>query len=73
MYQFCLNRDKPGYFHLVFKAGQKAKIMDWPVKIIPNGFELRGQGYPDMRGLCNGFKLLFGNMVGTQAALGGGR
>jgi transcription elongation factor SPT6 len=71
MYQFCLNRERPGYFHLVFKAGQKAKLQDWSVKIIPNGFELRGQQYPDMRGLTNGFKLLFGNMVGTQAALGG--
>ncbi|ETN37828.1 uncharacterized protein HMPREF1541_07451 [Cyphellophora europaea CBS 101466] len=71
MYQFCLNRDRPGYFHLIFKAGQKAKLQDWSVKVIPNGFELRSQQYPDMRGLCNGFKLLFGNMVGTQAALGG--
>ena len=72
MYQFCLNREKPGYFHLMFKAGQKAKITDWPVKVVREGYELRGQQYPDMRGLCNGFKLLFGNMASTQAALGGG-
>jgi len=36
--------------------------MDWNVKVIPQGFQLMGQPYPDMRNLCNGFKLIFGNM-----------
>ncbi|KPI35737.1 Transcription elongation factor spt6 [Cyphellophora attinorum] len=78
MYQFCLNREKPGYFHLIFKAGHKAKSQDWPVKVTPGvggsgAFELRGQGYPSMQGLSNGFKILFGNIQGTNHALGGGR
>ncbi|KAK5942448.1 Transcription elongation factor spt6 [Knufia obscura] len=62
IYQFCINRDKPGNFHLCFKAGQNAKLMDWSVKVIPQGFQLMNQPYPDMRNLCNGFKLIFGNM-----------
>lgn len=74
MYQFCINRDRPGFFHLVFKAGQKAKLMDWSVRVIPQGFELMKQPYPTMRDLCNGFKLIFGNMQNSQVAMGkGGR
>ncbi|KIX06812.1 uncharacterized protein Z518_04788 [Rhinocladiella mackenziei CBS 650.93] len=62
MYQFCINRERPGQFHLVFKAGQNAKLMDWAVRVIPQGFELMKQPYPTMRDLCNGFKLIFQNM-----------
>ncbi|ETI29564.1 hypothetical protein G647_02017 [Cladophialophora carrionii CBS 160.54] len=62
MYQFCLNRERPGQFHLVFKAGQNAKLMDWSVRVIPQGFELMRTPYPTMRDLCNGFKLMFQNM-----------
>jgi transcription elongation factor SPT6 len=71
MYMFCLNREKPGLFHLCFKAGQKAKLLDWSVRVIPGGFELMKQSYPTMRDLCNGFKLIFGNMQNAGAALGG--
>ncbi|KIV96837.1 hypothetical protein PV10_00654 [Exophiala mesophila] len=67
MYQFCLNRERPGSFHLVFKAGQNAKLQDWPVKVIPSGFELMRQPYPTMRDLCNGFKLIFQNMQQSHA------
>jgi transcription elongation factor SPT6 len=35
MYMFCFNREKPGSFHLCFKAGQKAKLQDWQVRVIP--------------------------------------
>lgn len=35
MYMFCFNRERPGYFHLCFKAGQGAKLIDWQVKVIP--------------------------------------
>lgn len=72
MYQFCINRERPGQFHLIFKAGQKAKLMDWSVRVIPQGFELMKTPYPTMRDLCNGFKLIFQNMQ-TAASMGGRR
>lgn len=59
MYAFCINPQYPGYFFLCFKAGQSAELASWPVKVVPNAFELRGNKYPDMRALKNGFKLLF--------------
>ncbi|KAL2219091.1 transcription elongation factor spt6 [Thermoascus aurantiacus ATCC 26904] len=61
-YAFCINPKYPGYFHLCFKAGQNASLQSWPVKVIPQGYELQRNAYPDMRALCNGFKLLFTNM-----------
>ncbi|KAK3679052.1 Transcription elongation factor spt6 [Recurvomyces mirabilis] len=61
MYAFCLNTKYPGYFLLCFKAGGDAPLANWPVKVIPNAFELKGNKYPDMRALKNGFKLLFAN------------
>ncbi|EXJ85736.1 transcription elongation factor SPT6 [Capronia coronata CBS 617.96] len=73
MYQFCINRERPGQFHLVFKAGQNAKLMDWSVRVIPQGFELMKQPYPTMRDLCNGFKLIFQNMHQAAAMGRGGR
>ena len=65
MYAFCLNGKYPGYFYLCFKAGQSAPLSNWPVKVIPNAFELQGNKYPDMRALKNGFKLLFANQGPT--------
>ncbi|KAI9849087.1 MAG: Transcription elongation factor spt6 [Sclerophora amabilis] len=62
VYAFCIDPKHPGYFFLCFKAGQHAMLATWSVKIIPQAFELRNNAYPDMRALCNGFKLLFGNM-----------
>jgi len=67
MYAFCVNTSYPGYFNLCFKAGQNAPCAAWPVKVIPSGFELQGNKYPDMRALKNGFKLLFANH-GAQGA-----
>ena len=66
MYAFCINPQYPGYFYCCFKAGQHAPHGHWPVKVIPNGFELKGQRYPDMRALKNGFKTLFSHQ-GPQA------
>ncbi|KAG9246272.1 SH2 domain-containing protein [Calycina marina] len=57
VYAFCIDKKHPGYFHLCFKAGVKAKVNSWPVRIIPNAFELMKSPYPDMKALCNGFKL----------------
>jgi transcription elongation factor SPT6 len=61
-YAFCINPKYPGYFYLCFKAGPNAELQNWPVKVIPQGYELQRNPYPDMRALCNGFKLLFTNM-----------
>lgn len=63
MYAFCINPKYPGYFFLCFKAGQHASLSAWPIKVIPDGFELRKNAYPDMRALKNGFKLLVMNMA----------
>jgi len=57
VYAFCLDPRHPGYFNLCFKAGQLARVNSWPVRIIPNAFELLKAPYPDMKALCNGFKL----------------
>ncbi|KAK3621276.1 Transcription elongation factor spt6 [Elasticomyces elasticus] len=62
MYAFCLNPKYPGYFYLCFKAGQNAPLANWPVKVIPNAFELKGNKYPDMRALKNGFKVVIQHM-----------
>lgn len=61
VYAFCIDNKHPGYFCLSFKAGQNAKVVTWPVKVIPNAFELLKNPYPDVRALCNGFKLRFQN------------
>lgn len=64
MYAFTLNDRYPGYFSLCFKAGQDAPLANWPVRVIPNAFELKANKYPDVRALKNGFKLLFANQGG---------
>ncbi|KAL4805285.1 SH2 domain-containing protein [Aspergillus unguis] len=61
-YAFCIDPKHAGYFFLCFKAGMNAEVQSWPVKVIPQGYELQRNPYPDMRALCNGFKLLFTNM-----------
>lgn len=65
-YAFCINPKYAGYFFLCFKSGQHAKVQNWPVKVIPQGYELQRNPYPDMRALCNGFKLMFSNMQGGR-------
>jgi transcription elongation factor SPT6 len=57
VYAFCLDPRHPGYFYLCFKAGHLAKVNAWPVRVVPNAFELMKSPYPDMKALCNGFKL----------------
>ncbi|KAF2841910.1 transcription elongation factor spt6 [Patellaria atrata CBS 101060] len=66
MYAFCINPKFPGYFFLCFKAGLNAPLSSWPVKVIPNAFELQRNPYPDMRALKNGFKLLFANQASQR-------
>ncbi|KEY63806.1 hypothetical protein S7711_09516 [Stachybotrys chartarum IBT 7711] len=60
-YAFCIDSKHPGYFWLCFKANKAARIIGLPVRAIPQGFELKGYQYPDMRALCNGFKLRYQN------------
>lgn len=60
-YAFCLDPKHPGYFWLCFKASRTARVIGLPVRAIPQGYELKGYQYPDMRALCNGFKLRYQN------------
>ncbi|KAI2459357.1 Transcription elongation factor spt6 [Ophidiomyces ophidiicola] len=67
-YAFCIDSKHPGYFHLCFKAGQNASMNSWPVKVIPQGYELQRNPYPDMTALCNGFKMMYTNMLTGKKA-----
>ncbi|KAG6100842.1 Transcription elongation factor spt6 [Claviceps sp. LM220 group G6] len=60
-YAFCIDPKHPGYFWLCFKASRAARVIGLPVRSIPQGYELKGYQYPDMRALCNGFKLRYQN------------
>ncbi|KAK2592786.1 Transcription elongation factor spt6 [Conoideocrella luteorostrata] len=60
-YAFCIDPKHPGYFWLCFKASRTARVIGLPVRSIPQGYELKGYQYPDMRALCNGFKLRYQN------------
>lgn len=66
VYAFCIDPKHPGYFYLCFKAGQNAKVNSWTVRVIPNAFELMKSPYPDMRALCNGFKLRHASEVNRK-------
>lgn len=61
MYGFCLNPSHPGYFLLMFKKDHQSKAVHWHAKVIPSGFELQGNKYPNMNALKNGFKTLHAN------------
>jgi len=58
-YAFCLDSKHAGYFFLCFKASRTSQTNWWPVRVVPQAYELRGHMYPDMRALCNGFKLRY--------------
>ncbi|KAI0597315.1 SH2 domain-containing protein [Biscogniauxia sp. FL1348] len=64
IYLFCINPKHPGYFYLCFKASKNSPIGMWHVKVIPHAFEMMKNQYPDMRALCNGFKLRFNSEIG---------
>ena len=66
MYAFCIDKQYPGYFCLCFKAGRDAKQQAWPIKVIPNAFELMKNPYPDMRSLKNGFKTVYTTMAARK-------
>ncbi|WFC97997.1 Transcription elongation factor spt6 [Malassezia yamatoensis] len=57
VYAFGLNRERPGYFDLAFKANASAPIQTWPVKVLPGTFKLgHATQLADMAALCNAFK-----------------
>lgn len=58
VYAFCFDHRHPGYFLLCFKTGAEAAVHQWFVKVIPNGYELMNNSYPDVPSLCNGFKMI---------------
>lgn len=61
MYAFCINPKYPGYFNLCFKAGLHAQLGCWPVKILPDAYQLQQRSYNSVPNLKNGFKILFQN------------
>lgn len=73
-YCFCFNRKSPGWFFLLFKLNDNTEnIYTWNVKAMPNGYLLRGNTYPDMTHLCNGFKTLLQNQMQRKAQNHGGQ
>ncbi|KAK3941237.1 SH2 domain-containing protein [Diplogelasinospora grovesii] len=72
MYAFCVDTQHAGYFWLCFKANRKTDVQAWPVRVIPHAYELLKSQYPDMRALCNGFKLRYQSEQ-LKKQSGGGR
>ncbi|KAF1951572.1 transcription elongation factor-like protein spt6 [Byssothecium circinans] len=72
MYAFCSIPKYPGHFWLVFQAGSNRKPGAWPVKVIPNAFQMSRNIYPDMTALKNGFKLMYQSKQQAGAAGTGG-
>jgi transcription elongation factor SPT6 len=64
MYAFCSLPKHPGYFWLCFQPGKSKPPGAWPVKVIPNAFEMHKNIYPDMTALKNGFKMLYSSTGG---------
>nr|CDI51126.1 related to transcriptional regulator protein SPT6 [Melanopsichium pennsylvanicum 4] len=78
VYAFGLNKDRPGYFHLSFKANRDAAIQTWPVKVLPNAFKLGpADQLADVAALCNAFKTQYTTQAsmarGARTPYGGGR
>ena len=63
MYAFVLNQQYPGYFYICFKPTPKSPHNSWPIKVVPNAFEMQHNPYPDMRSLKNGFKTMYMKMI----------
>lgn len=64
-YCFSMNRKRAGWVLLLFTIGEK--VYAWNVRIVVGGYELKGGIYPNVAGLCNGFKkLVSGGGVGNN-------
>ncbi|KAG9012475.1 Transcription elongation factor spt6 [Tulasnella sp. 427] len=68
VYAFGLNRDRPGWFKLHFKANTMSPIQMMLVKVTPNGYQLDGQEFGSVSDLCDGFKTKVGRMGGVAGA-----
>ncbi|ORY65465.1 SH2 domain-containing protein [Pseudomassariella vexata] len=66
IYSFCIDPKHPGYFFLCFKASKGSRMGTWVVRVVPNAYEMMKNQYPDMRALCNGFKLRFQSEMGKM-------
>ncbi|KAF2030272.1 transcription elongation factor Spt6 [Setomelanomma holmii] len=71
MYAFCSMPRYPGHFWLCFQLGDGKPKGAWPFKVQPGNFEMRGQRYPDMMTLKNGFKMFIQSGAAARAAGGG--
>lgn len=58
VYAFCFDHRRPGYVLLCYMLGAGQPIRDLHVKVLPNGYELLGNQYPDVLSLANGFKTM---------------
>jgi len=58
VYAYCFDHRRPGYFLLCYQLGANQPIKDIHVKVLPNGYELMRNAYPDVQSLSNGFKML---------------
>ncbi|KAL1874863.1 Transcription elongation factor spt6 [Diaporthe australafricana] len=71
-YAFCIDSKHAGYFWLCFKANRSSRVMGWPVRVVPNGFEFLKNQYPDVRALTNGFKMRYQSEI-QRISVNGGR
>lgn len=58
VYAFCFDHRRPGYILLSYMLGANQPIRDLHVRILPNGYELLRNQYPDVLSLTNGFKMM---------------
>jgi transcription elongation factor SPT6 len=66
MYAFCSMPKYPGHFWICFQMSAKGPRGAWPIKVVPNAFELHKNVYPDMVALKNGFKMLITTAAGKN-------
>lgn len=71
MYAFCSMPRYPGHFWICFQMGYNKPKGAWPIKVVPNAFELQKNKYPDMLALKNGFKMLMQTGAGARPVAGG--
>jgi transcription elongation factor SPT6 len=69
MYAFCSMKGYPGHFWLCYQLGADKPKGSWGFKVCPKKYEMRGQPYPDMQSLKNGFKMLAATKAGAALPL----
>lgn len=57
MYGFTLDRKRPGHFKLCFLANSKSVVTSWPVKVVPEAYELFDAKAVGVNELCDAFKV----------------